>query len=86
MEVVDSRVPLKLPCQELDLIPDFRIAREVGGSDPTAAKFASRLGFGTIVLGLFAIVHQPGCLPCDLPPEFVGAHIVVLFQRCLDGG
>jgi hypothetical protein len=75
-EVVLAGIPFVQPCERLDFVPDFRIARQIGRFDPALANAMGRLLLGPKVFRLLAGVHQPGGFEGNLPPQLRIGHRV----------
>ncbi len=57
--------------EELDLIADFTVRWQIGRFDGAAAQPSGGLAFRGEVLGLDALIHEPGCFQGDCLTEFV---------------
>ena len=60
--------------EELDLIADLGVGGEIGRFDGAAAKPFGGLAFRGEVLGLDALIHEPGRFERDGLAEFVISH------------
>ena len=63
------------PCKDLNLVPNLAIRGEIGGAMiEIDAQPGGGLSLGRKVLGLHALIHEPGGFDGNLPPQFGGVH------------
>src|SRR5262249_27171252 len=55
--------------EQLDLVANFDVARQVGGLHPALAELLRSLAFRREILRLLSGVHETGGFPSDVPPE-----------------